>query len=102
MNYKRPCQNRLTVAPPPYMPRSVPAPTGTVFTLFGENPIRSGVYVESPLAQEPDECHTEFLRHIDREAARGGDGAHDGHARREALLQDLEAAAPAHRHDVVA
>jgi hypothetical protein len=58
------------------------------------------VHVESSLAQEPHQRHTVLPCYVDREAARGGDGAHEGHARREALLQDLEAAAPADQDDV--
>src|SRR5215211_2601916 len=59
-----------------------------------------GVHVEAAFAQEAHQRHTELPGHVHREAARGGDGAHEGYARREALLQDLEAAATADHDDM--
>jgi hypothetical protein len=44
------------------MLKTILAPTRTVLTLFEANPIRSGVYIESTLAKEPDERHSELLR----------------------------------------
>src|SRR5918998_3361611 len=68
----------------------------------GVNPLAPTIYVEPFASQETNEGHVESPRHVHREAARGGDRAHDGHPGREALLQDLEAAATADHDDVVA
>src|SRR5918998_2434550 len=68
----------------------------------GINPLGRTIYVEPFASQETNEGHVESPRHVHREAARGGDRAHDGHPGREALLQDLEAAAPADHDDVIA
>src|SRR5829696_8965405 len=62
--------------------------------------VSPGVDVEPAPAQEPDEGHPELPGHVDGEAARGGDGAHDRSAGHQGLLQDLEAAATAD-HDYV-
>src|SRR5215212_480105 len=68
---------------------------------FELNPLGPGVDVEPVAAQKSDEGHPEFTGHIHRQAARRGDRADDGHPGREALLQDLEAAAPADHDGVV-
>src|SRR3712207_1308407 len=68
----------------------------------GVNPLAPTIYVEPFASQETNEGHVESPRHVHREAARGGDRAHHGHPCREALLQDLEAAAPADHDDVIA
>src|SRR5215211_6483540 len=90
--------NLLTL---PYCPHQTPDPPGRLITIFETNPIRPGVYVEPSPAQEPDEGHTELPGHVDSEAARGGDGAHEGGPGGQALLQDLEAAASADQDDVI-
>src|SRR5215218_6788535 len=66
----------------------------------GANPLRHTIYVESIISQETYEGHVELPRHVYREAARRGDGAHDGHPGCKTLLQDLVAAAAAHHDDV--
>src|SRR5215211_8625020 len=68
---------------------------------LGSNPLIPGLHVEPALAQEAHEGHPELPGDVDGEAARGGDGANEGHARHQALLQDLEAAAPADHDDVI-
>src|SRR5215217_6051617 len=68
---------------------------------FELNPLGPGVDVEPVAAQKSDEGHPEFTGHIHRQAARRGDRADDGHTGREALLQDLEAAAPADHDGVI-
>src|SRR5918997_1787459 len=82
----------------PFVPAGL---SGVLYTLSGENPIKPGVCVESPAAQEPDERHPELPGDVDGEAARRRDGADDGHPGRKALLQDLERGAPADHHHVL-
>src|SRR3712207_7445615 len=67
---------------------------------FEPDPLRSGVHVELATAQEPDEGHPKLPSHVHRQAARRGDGAHDGHPGHETLLHYLVAATSAH-HDYV-
>src|SRR4051794_30771177 len=59
------------------------------------------IYVEAIPSQEADQRHPELPGHVHGQAARGGDSAHYGYPRDQALLQDLEAAPPADHHDVV-
>src|SRR5918998_1556543 len=67
---------------------------------FELDPLGSGVHVELATAQEPDEGHPKLPSHVYRQAARRGDGAHDGHPGHETLLHYLVAATSAH-HDYV-
>src|SRR5438132_72708 len=57
--------------------------------LCGDNPFHPRVDVEAVAAEETDEGDVERGGEGDGEAARGGDGADDGDARRERLLHDL-------------
>src|SRR4028118_1055213 len=59
------------------------------------------IYIEASASQEADQGHPELPGYVHSEAARGGDGAHDGHPGGQALLQNLETAAPADHHHVI-
>src|SRR5947209_8017460 len=59
------------------------------------------IYVEAFASEETHQRYTELPGHLDGQATRSGDRAHYGYFCGQTLLQDLEAAAAAHHHDML-
>ena len=66
------------------------------------NPLRAAVDVEATVANEAEERHVGVAREIGGEARRGPDGGENRNARRERLLHELVAGAPAHEDQALA